>query len=128
MASMMLFSAVSGQVLENGKPVPGALVEREFCWAWKQESGTDSTTTDADGAFSLPAIKRRSLLGGLLPREPFVEQTILIQYDGQTYQAWMFNKGNYEDEGELGRPIVLSCRLENESSWREGVFGICEII
>ena len=47
MASMVIFSAVSGKVLQAGQPVAGAVVEREFRWAWKEENGKDAATTDA---------------------------------------------------------------------------------
>ena len=127
MASMVMFSAVRGQVLHNGKPVAGAVVEREFRWSWKQETGTDLTQTDAEGTFRFPAIERSSLLGSWLPHEPNVSQTILILHGGKTHMAWLFNKGNYEPEGEIGRPIVMTCRLENEPGHRGDVYGICEL-
>jgi hypothetical protein len=52
MAKMVIFSAIGGKVLQDGKPVPGASVEREFRWSWKDEVGTDSTTTGNAGEFS----------------------------------------------------------------------------
>lgn len=128
MAKMVIFSAVKGRVLDNGKPVAGAVVEREFRWAWKEENGTDTTTSNAAGEFSLPAIERSSLLGSLLPHEPMVRQTILIKHAGKTHKAWMFDKGNYKDNGELGgKPISITCRLENQPVRHGDVYGICEI-
>jgi hypothetical protein len=128
MASMVIFSAVSGKVLQAGQPVAGAVVEREFRWAWKEESGKDATTTDAGGEFRLPLIERNSLLGSVLPHEPMVRQTILIKHGGKTHKAWMFDKSNYDDNGELkGKPIRLTCRLESQPARRGEVFGICEL-
>jgi hypothetical protein len=128
MGKMVLFSSVRGRVLLADKPVPDAAIEREFRWAWKEESGTDSATTDANGEFALPAIVRSSFLGSFLPHEPMVRQTILIKHSGKTYKAWMFDKGNYRDNGELqGRPIVLTCRLETEPQHHGEVYGICEL-
>ena len=69
MAKMVIFSAVNGRVLLDGKPVAGAVIERRFKWGWKDEAGTDSTTIDAAGAFALPAIERSSLLDSFLPHE-----------------------------------------------------------
>jgi hypothetical protein len=127
MGKMCLFSAVRGVVLDHDKPVVGATIERSFEWKWKNENGGDKTTTDAQGAFALPAIWRSSLFGALLPHEPFVRQTILIQHAGNTYKAWMFNKGEYGENGELGgRPISLICRLETEPTHHGEVYGICE--
>lgn len=127
MAKMVMFSAVSGKVLQDGKPVAGAVVEREFRWSWKSETGTDSTQTDAAGAFRLPVIERSSLMGSVMPHEPFVRQTILIKHGGKTHKAWMFDKGNYKLDGELGKPIVMTCRLEKEPTHTGDVFGICEL-
>ena len=127
MAKMVMFSAVSGKVLQDGKPVAGAVVEREFRWSWKSETGSDSTQTDASGAFRLPVIERSSLMGSVMPHEPLVRQTILIKHGGKTHKAWMFDKGNYKLDGELGKPIVMTCRLEKEPTHTGDVFGICEL-
>ncbi|WP_205702603.1 DUF6795 domain-containing protein [Rubrivivax rivuli] len=127
MAKMVMFSAVSGKVLQDGKPVAGAVVEREFRWSWKSETGTDATQTDAQGVFKLPLIERSSFMGSVLPHEPNVRQTILIKHGGKTYKAWMFDKPNYKPEGEIGRPIVMTCRLEKEPTHHGDVFGICEL-
>jgi len=127
MAKMVMFSAVSGKVLQDGKPVAGAVVEREFRWSWKSETGSDSTQTDASGAFRLPVIERSSLMGSVMPHEPLVRQTILIKHGGKTHKAWMYDKGNYKLDGELGKPIVMTCRLEKEPTHTGDVFGICEL-
>lgn len=127
MGKMCLFSAVKGVVLFHGKPVQGAIIERSYKWAWKDQSGSDSATSDAQGAFFLPVIWGRSLLGSLLPHEPFVRQTILINYGGRSYEAWLSDKRGYEQNDELeGRPISLRCRLEAEPARHGKVFGICE--
>jgi hypothetical protein len=128
MAKMVIFSAVSGTVMHEGKPVADAVIEREWKWVWGDETGSDQATTAADGSFSLPKIERRSFLGGLLPHEPVVRQTILIRHAGNSYKAWMFDKHDYTDQGELaGKPIRLTCRLENEPVRRGDLFGICEL-
>lgn len=130
MAKMVLFSAVDGVVTLNGAPVAGAKVRREFNWGMKDENGGDSTVTDANGRFSLPVITRRSWLA-FLPHEPVVQQTILIDVAGTSYKAWMYFKRNYDNNGELRRPIRLACRLESDPDARPAsyntVFGICDL-
>jgi hypothetical protein len=127
MGKMCLFSAVKGVVLDHGKPVEGATLERTYKWMWKDETGGDNTVTDAQGAFQFPAIWGHSLFGSLLPHEPVVDETILIHHAGQTYKAWMFTRGNYDENGELkGQPISLVCRLEAEMTHHGEVYGICE--
>jgi hypothetical protein len=128
MSKMCLFSEVKGQVLSQGKPISGALIERSFEWAWKGEKGQDTTTTAGDGSFSLPAIFRSSLLGSVLPHAAFIDQSILIRHQGRTFEAWLSNKINYQENGELdGRPISLVCRLEAKPDNKDKFFGICEL-
>ena len=127
MAKMVIFSAIKGRVLLNGKPAVGAVLVREFNWGWKDENGTDRTTTDASGAFSLPVIERSSLLGSILPHEPLVRQVITVKYDGKDYDAWAFYKHNYRENGENeGKPIDVTCRLEAERKRHGDVMGLCE--
>ena len=128
MAKMVIFSEVQGKVLQNGVPVPDAVIEREFRWSWKDEVGNDVARTDQSGDFKLGRIERSSLLGSVLPHEPNIEQTILIKVGGKTYKAWMFRKRDYKLNGELdGKPIVMTCRLESEPAHTGKVFGICEL-
>lgn len=129
MGKMYLFSEVHGTVTHKGQPVQGAQLEREYRWAWKDEVGKDAAVTDAKGQFSFPSVVRSSILGSFLPHEPMVQQTILIKHQGQTYKAWMYDRGNYKDLGELkGKPIVLKCDLDAPLSHKSGIYGICEIV
>lgn len=130
MAKMVLFSAVTGRVLQDGKPVRGATVEREFRWAWKDETGADSATTGAGGEFSLPRIERSSFLGSLVPHEPVVRQSLTIKVNGKAYEGWLLNKHNYDDNGEVEgkKPLKLVCRLEAAPGRHGGgYYGICEL-
>jgi len=126
MAKMVLFSAVQGRVLEDGKPVAGATLEREAKWTWKNEMRNDSTTSGADGVFAFDAIVGSSLLGSVLPHEPVVHQKITIRHGGSAYEAWLHVKHSYDENGELGRPLKLVCRLEAKPVRRDGYYGICE--
>lgn len=128
MAQMFLFSEVKGVVLKQGVPVEGAVVEQEYRWAWKDEVGHQQTKTDADGKFGFPAVIRSSFFGSLLPHEPVVTQTISIKHDGNVFKAWMLDKGNYKENGELnGRAISLYCELDEPLSHKGDVYGICQL-
>lgn len=136
MAKMCMFSAVQGVVTEHGQPVAGAVVERRFSWAWKGETGTDRVQTDSKGHFQLEPVWRSSLLGGLLPHEPSVEQQILILHGDRTFTAWQFDRDSYALDGELfGRLIRLRCELDDaprrhlleQDYVRHSIFGICEL-
>jgi len=120
----VLFSAVTGVVLDHGKPVPGAAIMRTWNWAWKESGGSDTTYTDAGGRFSLPEVTGSSFFGRFMPHEPYVTQGIVIKHGGHEYVAWRTVKRNYEPDGELGRPAHLTCRLEAEPVRGGKVFGI----
>ena len=102
MGQMVIFSELHGQVLAAGQPVAGATVERSWDWGLTDEKGSDRTTTDAQGQFRLPAVTRRGGLRGMLPHEPFVEQTIRVVHGGAAQDVWMLDKRNYRPGGELG--------------------------
>ena len=102
-----------------------ATLERSWFWHWKDSRGADTAITDTSGAFRFPSVYRSSMFSSMLPHEPVIEQKILIQHGGKTFRAWVFAKGEYGENGELGgKPIRLTCRLENEPSREDGVFGI----
>ena len=134
MGQKVLFSEVQGIVVRDGAPVGGAVVERSYLWAWNDKRGSDSAVTDQQGAFRVPVITGRSFLGGVLPHEPAVDQTIHIRHEGKTYEAWVFSKRNYDGNGELnGKPLRLHCDLSSPPKRTEtgpagqGYFGICEL-
>lgn len=88
MAKQVIFSAVSGKVLQDGKPVSGAIVEREYRYAsGTEKTGKDSTTTGPDGGFTLPKIEFSSFLLSWLPHEVMIAQVITIRHDGKAHQA-----------------------------------------
>ena len=127
MAKMVLWSAMKGRVLMNGRPAAGAVLVRNYSWHWKNEKGSDRTTADTNGDFTFPAIEGSSLLGGLQPHQPVVEQVMKIEYQGKTYDAWAFFKYSYENNSETkGAPIDVTCRLEAELAVHGEVTTICD--
>ncbi len=126
--SKVLFSNVHGVVLNNGKPVPDAVVTRYFNFGWTGEAKTESIKTDKNGVFDFPIIKRFSMATSVVPHEPSVSQVIKIQHEGKEYIAWHLNKHNYDENGELaGKPINLVCELTREptTDGKTLVSGIC---
>lgn len=124
---LILFSEVQGVVLDQGRPVAGAQVERVYNWGWKDRTYRETTTTDSEGRFHFAATTESTLLGSVLPHEPVIIQEIFIRRDGREYEGWMYTKHNYRADGELDRPIQLTCRLEAEPDFQgeSKVYGIC---
>jgi hypothetical protein len=124
---VVIWSAMKGRVVMNGQPVVGAVLTREFNWAWPDENGSDSTTTDALGQFRFPAVERRMILGSILPHEPVIRQVMTVDYEGKSYNAWAHFKRNYDlDDENDGHPIDVTCRLEAERHQHGQVMGLCE--
>lgn len=141
MGKVVLFSPLSGVVLDHGEPVAGALVKRHVHWIWGHRTRDDAITTDVDGRFAFAALEDTMLLGSLLPHEPRVEQRIAIEHGGRSHLAWSLDKRNYEANGELihfdearglvplrdpSRPMRITCRLEAAEHRNGKVHGICD--
>lgn len=122
-----LFSAVRGVVTRNGAPVANAEVERSYQWGWMNRTDSDKTRSDAQGRFSFDAAWDRSVLHGMLPLQPTVFQTITIRSDGSEYRAWSKSKYNFDDLGELKRPLELRCELTKPDENHETHWGIGEL-
>lgn len=130
MGGKVMFSAVKGQVVQNGKPVAGAKVVRQYVWQWNKKKGVEETISDAGGNFSFKQATQSSLMTSIFPHEPVVTQIIFIHVGDKKYEAWSFSKRNYDDLGELGRPIDIICDLDNKPDNyfkdAEFVYGICK--
>jgi hypothetical protein len=96
---LVLFSAVSGKLLDKGKPVAGLTLTRTV--EWKGDTFVDSTVTDKGGGFAFPVLKKFGMLYALLPAEPRIDQTIKTVHQGKEYEIWGHLKGNYDNNGEL---------------------------
>ncbi|PCJ52837.1 MAG: hypothetical protein COA79_23255 [Planctomycetota bacterium] len=127
---LYLSSKIKGNVLLDGKPVEGATLKRTVGF---QKKIIDETISNSMGEFSFPEVIKFSLWGWL-PHNPSVTQFILIWYKDIEYQAWGYQKGNYDDDGELfGRKMNLRCDLANENMLHKvsdfkSYKGICELV
>lgn len=124
----VMFSAVQGVVLKDGKPLPGVKVVRTFNWAWNDATQKDEATTDTNGKFRFETAKRLSLITSIFPHEPVIDQEIIIHYENKQYTAWFFAKRNYEENGELsGKKISIKCDINTPEGYNLGnkVWGIC---
>ena len=82
-----LCSAVSGRILDNGKPVVGVKVERQLYYI-DDKKRKDSTLTDESGCFSLPEVNIRSKAPGWLFCEQFTKQFIWVNTQNRHYVLW----------------------------------------
>jgi len=112
---LCLFSAISGVITLDGKPVAGALIKRTVDKAHTHGEVTDETTTDVNGYFEMPSVWDRSLIGKVLPMEFAVPQEVFVYVDGQEYKIWSGVKRRKEEFSESsGQPLVVRCELKSE--------------
>jgi len=111
-----LFSEVNGVVTLQGKPVAGAKIVRTA--KINDTPYTDSTVTDKSGKFYFEA-RFTSSINKIVPVEPRIPQKLVIEHDGQEHTAWEMSKRNYDLDGELGKPINISCEITNKEVKQE---------
>lgn len=125
-----VFSAVNGKVVQQGEPIINATIRRTYTWDSKDY--TDEVSTDENGYFSFPE-KFESSVWAFFPHNPSIIQFVKIQVENNEYQAWGFQKGNYDVNGELdGKPMKLLCDLDSPKVTHKvnefkNYVGICQI-
>jgi hypothetical protein len=108
-----LCSAVSGRIVDNGKPVVGVKVERQLYYI-DDKKRKDSTLTDENGYFSLPEINIKSKAPGWLFCEQFTKQFIWIVIDNNHYDLWSGKLGGIEPIMAYDRKLSkLNADLKN---------------
>ena len=115
-----LFSAMSGVITLDGKPVSGALLKRTVD---HQRPKSDETHTDENGYFEFPAFNERTICK-FLPMEFVVGQKIIVHYQGKEYKMWSGVKRKPEENVESrGKPLVVRCELNSEEKLIEVNYG-----
>lgn len=129
-SKLCVFSTVEGTVLKDGEPVMGAVITRTY--SWKDEDISEEVSTDKSGHFKFNAAYQHSFWSWL-PHNPSILQFIKIKIDNEEYQAWGYQKGNYDENGELaGKNMKLKCELTHPESKQpatdiKNFVGICEL-
>lgn len=107
-----LFSAISGTITLDGKPVANAKVKRLAGKAHSEGQKIDETFTDDNGKFEMPAVFDRVLLAKVLPMEFAVSQQIFVYIENKEYEIWNGVKRQRQENSESsGNPLIVSCEL-----------------
>ncbi len=106
---VVLASPMSGQITLHGKPVAGAKVVRKVSQN-EGESFVYETTTDENGFFDLPELRKTIQLKNLMQYSVLQEVTVI--YDGKSHDVWVMGTQSKTMYGELGhKPGNLTCEL-----------------
>jgi len=108
-----LCSAVSGLILDNGKPVVDLKIERLLV-DFDSKERKDSTITDQNGAFALPAVNIRSRSPASLFRELLTHQEIYLKRDHTSFTLWSTTLWGVEPIAAYDRKLSkLNADLKN---------------
>lgn len=125
---LVLFSEVNGIVVDQGKPVAGAQLQRWYNWAWFDKEGVDQAESGPDGRFHFDRVVVRSITAGWLPHQPVITQKIDIIFDNNVHEAWSLVKMDYDDNGELdGKVINVLCDIATKPGLKGKLYGISQI-
>lgn len=121
---MYLFSAVSGQVLLEGKPLADVKVSRAYFWPWREQKYADFCYTDDRGCFAFEAITASSVMANISEHQALVDQKIVVHHDDEIYEVWVGQKHSYKDLAEFKRqPAWLVCDLNRPVSEHDTHIG-----
>lgn len=124
MAKANLFSSVKGVLTLDGSPLVGVTINRSV--RWRDESHSDSTTTDKEGRYQFPALLSRANIPQL-PAEFNAFQTMTVEYRGSLVLIWQTVKAEPLENAELdGRAMSLSCELSEEARFEHLLLGSIE--
>lgn len=111
-----LFSKISGVITLDGKPAANAKVIRTVNL---NKDKIDSTYTDENGHFEMPAVFQRTVTK-FLPQEFVAKQDIVVQYNGDLYDIWSGVKRTPEENAEArGGALSVQCELNSEKSFKQ---------
>lgn len=106
-----LFSAMSGTITLDGKPVANARLVRT---GDRDGPVVDETVTDKNGYFEFPAMYERTITK-FLPQEFVASQKIVVSHNHKDYKVWGSVKRSPEENVESrGKPLVVTCELNSE--------------
>ena len=106
-----LFSAMSGTITLDGKPVANARLVRT---GDRDGAIVDETHTDKNGYFEFPAMFERTITK-FLPQEFVAAQKVVVIHDTKNYIIWSSIKRNSAENVEAkGKPLVVTCELNSE--------------
>ena len=108
-----LFSAISGTITLDGKPVANARLVRT---GDRDGPRVDETVTDEKGYFEFPPMYERTITK-FLPQEFVASQKVMVHYQGGEYEMWSAVKRQPQENVESrGKPLVVKCELNSEQN------------
>lgn len=123
----VLFSAVSGRVLNGEQPVADATITQSVTISGS-DTTLQTTQSKSDGTFSFPQISRKKGLLSLLPAQFTAGQSMTISVNGTEYEGWLYTKFSDEADSENeGKPLKMICDIAQNPEKNGESYGICKL-
>ncbi|GGI68348.1 hypothetical protein GCM10007973_01760 [Polymorphobacter multimanifer] len=129
----VLFSALDGKLVREGKPVAGATIIREWDFAEDRVHGIDRATTDMQGRFQFPPVLHSYQKARFLPQQAVVTQLIKVQLGDAEWRVWAASKHDLKagteavagpaDGTDPGVPLDIVVDLDSPMALRGQVAG-----
>ena len=115
MKKVVLFSAMTGQLLMHGEPIRHAKIRRVVNFGETPEDDlTDYTETDGEGRFSFDEKSHRGLSDYFLIQFA-CSQELFVEYQGSEMRFWEGSKSDPEPNAEARyEPLNVICELSAE--------------
>ena len=107
-------SPIEGFIHWQGKPLGNLKVTRLLrSGGFENDEYQDEVQTDSEGRFKFQAVaERRFLRPDLLSANPYVDQVLYVNFEGERYLIWAFMKHDFKLGTESVKGILnLECDL-----------------
>ena len=129
LSPMNLASPMKGQLTSAlGTSVANVTVTRTISPAWNGRTYTQTTTTDAAGHFSFPALNRAMPLAYLVPHEPSISHDVHVLVEGEEKLILGLNKSNYNAGSEVPNGnFDVVCDIDGTAEASGFYWGTCQL-
>lgn len=120
-------SPMTGRLVDTGGgAVANVTVRRE--WNWRGKSGSDTTTTDAEGRFGFDAVPAKRGLFGRLPAEEAVVQRYFADVAGGPFEFLFVSSRGLDLNSETdGQAFNVRCTVGAEQGFGGVHWGTCTL-
>lgn len=129
---VLLWPAIEGQILDNGKPVPGLELTQTLYWNYEENKAPPrvlTVKTDENGRFVLPKITGEISTGFLtrLLHQPGIALGIETRFRGQLINIYAAANSTYTHKNGFEATDLMVCDLSNLEEFDGRLVGNCEV-
>lgn len=129
---VLLWPAIQGQILNDGKPVSGLALTQILYWNYEENSApprTISVSTDEDGRFIFPVVTGEISVGLLtkLLHQPGISLSINTHFGGRSVNLYAAANSSYSHANGFEAVDLMVCDLGKLEEFDGRLIGNCEV-